>query len=82
MAYGAALISSGRGGLREVTADAAVTVSDLAADKIAQDITILTRNSQERERLQKAGRERASYFSIAERTKLLDNVRTQVLAET
>jgi len=80
MAYGAALISSGRGGLKEVTADAALTLSDLNAEALAKAIMTLAENATERERLQSAGRVRAEKFSIAECTKLLDNVRSRIFA--
>lgn len=79
MAYGCALISSGRGGLREVTAYAAATVNDLTAEKLADAIIMLAKNKNERDRLQSLARKRATYFSIADRTSLLDKVRDKVL---
>ena len=80
MAYGCALISSGRGGLREVTADAAYTLADLTPESLAAAITILATDEAACKRLQLLARERAAYFSIAGCTKLLDKVRQKILA--
>ncbi len=79
MAYGCALISSGRGGLREVTADAAITLNDLTAEKLAAAILLLARDKNERVRLQSLARTRAAYFSIADKTRLLDKARDIIL---
>ncbi len=65
MTCGAAVISSGRGGLPEVTGDAALTVPDVEPETIAAAIGRLTDDAGERERLQAAGRRRAvSFFDI------------------
>ena len=79
MAYGCALISSRRGGLKEVTADAAVTLTILTPEKLAEAIVKLATDRHERGRLQTAARARAGHFSIAGCTKLLDKIREQIL---
>lgn len=82
MAYGCVLISSGRGGLREVTGDAAFTLADLTPQRLAEAIIMLANNANERKRLQLLARERAVYFSIARCTNLLDKVREEILMGT
>ncbi|HEU5046743.1 MAG TPA: glycosyltransferase family 4 protein [Rickettsiales bacterium] len=81
MAEGCALISSGRGGLYEVTGDAALTPQELTPHSLATSIMQLAQDDTERLRMQTAGRERARYFSIARRTQLLDKVRQSILKE-
>jgi len=80
MAYGAALISSGRGGLQEVTQDSALTLSDLTAERLANAIVLLAQNNGERTRLAEAGRKQAQTFSIANCTRTLDDARAAILA--
>jgi len=80
MAYGAAVISSGRGGLREVTGEAAITLQDMSPATLAEALRMLARDAQERERRQRMGRGRAAHFSIARCTQALDDVRDIILA--
>jgi glycosyltransferase involved in cell wall biosynthesis len=81
MASGCAVISSGRGGLREVTQDAAMTLDNLTVQALADAVLVLASDSQMREQLQCKARERAMYFAIAERTRLLDEVRATLLGQ-
>ena len=81
MAYGCALVSSGRGGLREVTAEAAVTIDHLTPHTLAEGIMTLVESSPERQRLQTIARERAArHFSITLCTKSLDTARDAILS--
>jgi glycosyltransferase involved in cell wall biosynthesis len=82
MAYGCAVISSGRGGLREVTQDAALTLGDVTPAEISDAILTLAGNADKRKHLQQQARDRAAYFAIAERTRMLDEVRDSLLAES
>jgi len=81
MACGCALISSGRGGLREITGIAAVTLKDFSIQRLADTITMLAKDPKERARLQGLAREHHadSYISRSESTKGLDRVREQIL---
>jgi glycosyltransferase involved in cell wall biosynthesis len=80
MAYGCAVISSGRGGLREVTQDAAFTLDTLTPQAIADAILMLAQDPQQRERLQQLARARADAFSIARCTMMLDAARDRIFA--
>jgi glycosyltransferase involved in cell wall biosynthesis len=82
LAYGAAVISSGRGGLREVTGEAALTVDNVTPQTLANAILMLARNTHERERLQHLARIRATHFSIAQCTQTLDDARSFILGES
>jgi glycosyltransferase involved in cell wall biosynthesis len=64
LASGAALITSGRGGLREVAGDAALYVDPDIPASIADAILTLARDPALRERLGAAGRERARQFDV------------------
>jgi glycosyltransferase involved in cell wall biosynthesis len=79
MAEGCAVISSGRGGLLEVTRNNALIPETLTARSLADAIGMLTRNETIRKEYQSLARERAKYFSIAERTHTLDDVRDSIL---
>lgn len=80
MAYGCALISSGRGGLSEVTQESALTLTNLAVPELAESILKLATNVALREQLQQDGLKRAEYFSIVPRTKALDDARDAIYA--
>jgi glycosyltransferase involved in cell wall biosynthesis len=82
MAHGAAVISSGRGGLKEVTADAALQVNDIAARPLADAIGQLASNETLRIQLRQAGETRAKNFSIAQVTQNLDDARALILKES
>jgi len=62
MTCGAAVITSGRGGLAEVAGDTAIVTNSVAPADFAAAITRLIDNDDERRRLQVAGRERAGKF--------------------
>ncbi len=64
LASGAALITSGRGGLREVAGDAALYVDPDNPASIADAILRLARDPSLREALGAAGRERARQFDV------------------
>ncbi len=80
MSNGCTLISSARGGLAEVTEAAALNISPLSAEVLANAILTLAKNQNERERYQKLARDRAMYFSIAARTNVLDKIREAILS--
>ena len=81
MAYGCATISSGRGGLIEVTGDASLTLETLTPESLAQAITHLAWDQSERERLIAAGRARARHFSIDKCAAALDAARETILSQ-
>ena len=64
LAAGAALITSGRGGLREVAGDAAVYADPDRPEEIAAAILALARDPERRQALGVAGRERARQFEM------------------
>lgn len=80
MACGCATISSVRGGLKEVVGDAAYPLNEVSPETIAAGLRRLITDAQERERLQLAGLKRAQFFDIQRVTKMLDEVRCQLLA--
>ena len=74
LASGAALISSGRGGLREISGDAALYAAPDEPEALAGAILTLARNDAAREALAEAGRKRARAFDtplLAERLQAL-----------
>lgn len=80
MACGAALISSPRGGLAEVTAGAAVIIDPDDPAAIAAAITTLARDPQQRASLAEIGLARARAYDVAQVARALDALRTDVLA--
>ncbi len=82
MAYGCAVISSGRGGLREVTADAALSPPQMTEETLAHAILLLGRDEDLRASYTRLARERAQYFAIDARTAALDEVRSSLLAKS
>lgn len=73
-AGGAALISSGRGGLREISGDAALYVTPTDPRAISEAIRLLADDAPRREALAAAGRERAeNCFNIADKAAMLDD---------
>ncbi len=81
MAYGCAVISSGRGGLPEVTGDAALTLSALTPPALAEAIATLAADESKRIRLQALARERARRFAIADCARALDDARDRILSQ-
>lgn len=79
MAYGCAVISSGRGALQEVTGDAALTIDDLTPEQLAENIVALARGEALSSALQSKARERAKQFDIAKCAATLDNIRETIL---
>jgi len=79
MAYGCAVISSGRGALQEVTADAALTLPQLTPEVLAHAIGNLAQEESLRDAYARLARERAPYFAIEARTKALDDARDSML---
>lgn len=79
MAYGCAVISSGRGGLREVTADAALTLSELSPQTLADAIILLATQETKRQEFQAAAKVQAAHFNIASCTKKLDDIRDSIV---
>lgn len=82
MAYGCAVISSGRGALSEVTGDAALVPETLTAQSLADVLIRLATDTALRIELQKKTRARASDFAIAKCSARLDNARGMVLTES
>ncbi len=80
LASGAALITSGRGGLREVAGDAAVYVDPDSPASIADAILRLAKDAALREALGAAGRERARQFDVSVAAERIAALRRQVLA--
>ena len=80
LASGAALITSGRGGLREVAGDAAVYVDPDNPASIADAILRLAKDASLREALGAAGRERARQFDVSVAAERIAALRRQVLA--
>ena len=64
MASGAALVSSGRGGLAELTAGAALRVDPDRPDALADALRRLANDPSERRRLAEAGRLRAREYDL------------------
>jgi glycosyltransferase involved in cell wall biosynthesis len=81
MAYGCAVISSGRGALREVTADAALTLPQMTPEALAHAILALAQDENLRASYARLARERAPYFAIGARTGALDAARDSILSQ-
>ena len=80
MTAGAALISSGRGGLREVSGELAVYLSEVSEDAIVEAMTTLVEDEEMRRRLQREGRERmCEVFDIRKTVAKVDAVREALL---
>ncbi|MEO1656576.1 MAG: glycosyltransferase family 4 protein [Pseudomonadota bacterium] len=79
-AYGAALVSSGRGGLKEVSGDTALYIDEVSAATISEKVLELIDNSAKREELQRKGRERTeTLFDIRRTVAVIDDARAEVL---
>jgi glycosyltransferase involved in cell wall biosynthesis len=72
-AGGAALISSGRGGLAEISGEAAFVLSDISAEFVRASLVALLTDQPRREHLAQAGAERVRrLFDIRSQSKRLD----------
>ena len=80
MACGAAVLCAPRGGLPEVTGDAAVTIDPDDPDALAAAIVALSRDPARRAALGAAGRLRARRFDVTEAAAALAALRRDVLA--
>ncbi|MEM6913814.1 MAG: glycosyltransferase family 4 protein [Pseudomonadota bacterium] len=81
-AYGAALISSGRGGLKEVSGDAAVYIDEVSPQTIGNSVIELIDDAALREDLQKRGRARTELsFDIRRTVAVIDDARAEVLRQ-
>jgi len=79
MTSGAAVITSGRGGLSEVVGDTAIVTGSVAPDDFAAAIGKLIDDDAERARLQAAGRDRAErFFDIRTVTATFDDLLAHV----
>jgi glycosyltransferase involved in cell wall biosynthesis len=79
MTSGAAVITSGRGGLSEVVGDTGITTKTVEAAEFAEAIGRLIDNEVERKRFQAAGRERAmKFFDIRIVTATFDDLLAEV----
>lgn len=79
MAAGCAVISSGRGGLREVTGEAALNIKHVTPSTIAEAIVALAQDEMRRNALQKTARTQAARFAVADCTKRLDEARDALI---
>jgi glycosyltransferase involved in cell wall biosynthesis len=82
MAYGCAVISSGRGALREVTGDAALTLPQMTPEVLAHSILLLAQDENLRASYARLAQERVQYFAIDARTHALDEARSKILKES
>ena len=82
MAHGCAVISSGHGGLREVTGDAAFTLPHTNVEQLADALQTLIKDETQRNMLGEAARRRAQQFSLTACTKTLDDARAAVIASS
>lgn len=81
MAYGCALVSSGSGGLKEITAEAALTVLDMTPSTLADALLLVANDASMRSLLQSQARERAQHFAIKEVTMSLDTARKHIMEQ-
>jgi len=81
MANSCAVISSTRGGLREVVGEAALTIKDITADKIAEQLRILMGNPLLRQEYGDRAAIQARTFDIRQTIQALDNVREKLLGK-
>jgi len=80
MACGAALVCSGRGGLKEVVGDAAVIIDPDDPDGIAAAILGLARDPTRRAEVARAGMERARRFDLPLVSIALEGLRERILS--
>lgn len=80
MACGAAVLCSPRGGLPEVTGDAAVTIDPDDPDALAAAIIALARDPARRAALAEAGRARARRFDVIPAAAALAGLRQNIVA--
>jgi glycosyltransferase involved in cell wall biosynthesis len=80
MACGAAVISSGSGGLPEVTGDAALTLPAVTSAALAEALTRLMEDETLRHNYQQRGRERAERFRMAHCAARLDEARERAFS--
>lgn len=81
LSNGAALISSGRGGLREVSGDAAVYVDPVTPDTLSVALGALLADPARRLALQQAGRARVTdQLDIRKTVSVIDDIRDSLLA--
>lgn len=79
-AYQAALVSSGRGGLREVSGDAAVFIEDITPEAIDRATRTLINDVDLRARLKSSGRQRAvKHLNIKKTVAVIDDHRAKIL---
>ncbi|MEI7669410.1 MAG: glycosyltransferase family 4 protein [Pseudomonadota bacterium] len=79
MSRSCALISSGTGGLLEITANAALTIRNLTPENLARNITELALDSEKRKELKEKAKTRAALFDIKVVTARLDEIREKIL---
>jgi UDP-glucose:(glucosyl)LPS alpha-1,2-glucosyltransferase len=79
MASGAALITSRRGGLAELTEGVSVAIDPDDPAGMAEAIVALARDPAARVRLAEAGRDRAGAYGVAAARRRLDQLRTELL---
>jgi glycosyltransferase involved in cell wall biosynthesis len=81
MALGAVVISSGSGGLREVTENSAIIVEDMSVDSLAEAITSLANDEEQQLSLRAQGYEQADSFHISNKSATLDAIRDNIMEQ-
>ena len=83
MAGGAALLTSGRGGLKEICGEGAMIVDPADEDRLAASLALLMDSPELREKLKRAGRERVeTRFDIRTVAQRMDDFIDEALART
>jgi UDP-glucose:(glucosyl)LPS alpha-1,2-glucosyltransferase len=80
IAQGCAVITSGRGGLKEIVADAGIMVNDVTGETIAQAIEALIASPERMREVQQKAYTQAQQFEISRCTETLDAIRDRILA--
>jgi len=79
IAQGCAVITSGRGGLKEIVGEAGLVLDEVSGASIAEALDSLMRDESRRRMLQHKARQQAQAFDILRCTKRLDAVRDTLL---
>lgn len=79
IAQGCAVITSGRGGLKEIVGNAGILLNDVTGDTIADALETLILSEERLKLLQAMAYEQAAQFEIGRCTEMLDRVRDGVL---
>lgn len=80
IAQGCAVVTSGRGGLREIVGDSGIILDDISGETLAQAIERLIAHPIQRTAMQQAAYQRAMQFEISSCTYRLDDVRAAIIS--